>query len=82
MKKDPWLLISDKWNDPEFNLNTDRYPELHVEFENDIDIGFSNVEDMGHKSPDKAKSKYLKIKWKRSGNGSYVGSWNWDVLTL
>ena len=47
-------------------------------FENEIDIGFSNVEDMGHTSPDKAKSKYLKMKkemltvrnnWKRSGNG-------------
>ena len=59
-------------------MNTDRYPELYEDFENEIDIGFSNIEDMGHASPDKVKSKYLKVKkdlitvrnnWKRSGNG-------------
>ena len=74
----PWLLMSDKWNDKEFNLESDTYPSLHDDFNQAIDISHNAVSKMGVCTPDKAKEKYSKMKndllivkmnWEKSGNG-------------
>ena len=78
MRACPWILISDKWNDKEFNPVSTIYHDLHDEFTTSIDLGYSAVEKMGELTPDKAKKKFFDLKnplilmkndYDKSGNG-------------
>ena len=77
-RNDPWIMISDKWNDENFNVKSVTYPDLHEDFSVEIDIGYSSVRKMGKLTPDRAKQRYMKMKsemmivknnWNASGNG-------------
>ena len=78
MRACPWVLISDKWNDKEFNPKSTIYRDLHDQFNSQIDISYSSVENMGALTPDKAKKKFFDLKnplililndYEKSGNG-------------
>ena len=78
MRKDPWVMVSDKWNDPDFFIYSQKYPHLHREFVEEIDCSHINVVEMGQLTPEKAKRKYMEMKvqvvlvrqnWLASGNG-------------
>ena len=77
MRPDPWMLISQKWKDPEFNPKSEAFPDLHVDFKDPIDLSYSIVKKMVI-TPDKAKDKFyrlkndliaVKAKWELSGMG-------------
>ena len=77
-RNDPWIMISDKWNDETFNLKSTTYPDLHDDFSVEMDIGYSSIQKMGKCTPEKAKHRYMKMKsemmivknnWNASGNG-------------
>ena len=38
MRSDPWMLICQKWRDPEFNPKSEAFPDLHVDFKDPIDL--------------------------------------------
>jgi hypothetical protein len=78
MRKDPWVMVADKWNDPDFFLFSQKYPCLHREFVEEIVCSHINVVEMGQLTPEKAKRKYMDMKvqvvlmcqnWLASGNG-------------
>ena len=78
MRRCPWIAVSDKWNDKNYNPTSKTYNDLHDEFVSEIDLRHSAIANMGNLSPDKAKSKFGKLKndlimvknnWELSGNG-------------
>ena len=78
MKKCPWKMISDKWNDEAYNPCTTQIFTLHDDFCEKIDLSFSHVSKMEECTPSKAKDKFYKMKndlivvknnWELSGNG-------------
>lgn len=78
MKKCPWKMISDKWNDESYNPCTTQIFNLHDDFCEIIDLSFSHVSKMEECTPSKAKDKFYKMKndlivvknnWELSGNG-------------
>ena len=77
-RENPWEMIAEKWNDPDFNVQTSVYSHLHNDYTKAIDLSHSKVAAMGTLTPDKAKKKFyklknemviVKMKWERSGNG-------------
>jgi antitoxin component HigA of HigAB toxin-antitoxin module len=75
MRKCPWTLASDKWNESNYNPKLSIYTNL---LKDSIDLAFSKVENMGICTPDKFKSKFSKMKnelvlirtnYNKSGNG-------------
>ena len=42
-RNDPWIMISDKWNNENFSVKSTLYPNLHVDFSVEIEIGYSRV---------------------------------------
>ena len=77
-RDNPWEMIAEKWNDPEYNIKTSVYGHLHNDYRQTIDLSHSKVAGMGTLTPDKAKKKFyklknemviVKMKWERSGNG-------------
>ena len=78
LTKDVWAIVSDYFNDPNFNVTSSLYPMLHEDFSSAIDLGYEAVSGMGKLDPSKAKSKFLKLKndlvymknnYEKSGNG-------------
>jgi hypothetical protein len=78
IRKCPWTLASDKWNESNYNPKLSIYTNLHDDFKDSIDLAFSKVENMGICTPDKFKSKFSKMKnelvlirtnYNKSGNG-------------
>ena len=76
--KDVWAIVSDYFNDPNFNVISSLYPMLHEDFSSTIDLGYEAVSGMGKLDPAKAKSKFMKLKndlvfvknnYEKSGNG-------------
>ena len=70
VRENPWEMVCDKWNDPNYLLD---------DFSSRIDLGHSEVEGMGTLTLDKAKKKFyklknelviVKMKWSASGNGN------------
>ena len=62
----------------EYEVTSSAYHHLHDEFRHPMNLNHSNVNGMGHLSPDKAKQKFTKLKnnlvlvktnWAASGNG-------------
>ena len=78
MRRCPWILASDKWNDPHYNPVSMSFNDLHEDFTEQIDLGHSTVSRMGNLTAKKAKEKFMKMKndliivknnWEKSGNG-------------
>jgi len=76
--KDVWEIVSDYFNDPNFNVTSSLYPMLHEDFSSAIDLSYKAVSGMGTLDAAKAKSKFLKLKndlvyvktnYEKSGNG-------------
>ena len=73
-----WALLSDKWNDEDFNPSSRVYPHLHKDYSEAMDISHNAVKDMGGCTPSKAKEKIMELKvqvsivqrkWEASGMG-------------
>ena len=71
-------MTADHWNDETYTPLSNKYPNLHDQFKERIDISHEVVNDMGELMPDKAKAKFSKLKndlivvktnWEKSGNG-------------
>jgi len=78
MQQNPWTLIADKWNDKEYNPSSSVCNKIHSVFSFSMDLSHTEVEAMGDLTPEKAKTKYTKMKnellvvknnWEKSGNG-------------
>ena len=78
MRRCVWHMISQKFNNQEFNPASTIYLDLHDDFCANIDISHAKVASMGALTPDKAKSKFFHLKndllimkanWEKSGNG-------------
>ena len=74
----PWELISKYFNSESFNPKSTKYPELHEEFKEELDLSFNKVKEMGELDHEKAKSKFVlmknylifvKMNYEKSGNG-------------
>ena len=78
LTKDVWAIVSDYFNDPNFNVTSSLYPMLHDDFSSAIHLGYQAVSGMGKLDATKAKSKFMKLKndlvyvknnYEKSGNG-------------
>ena len=86
----PWELISKYFNSASFNPKSTKYPQLHDEFKEQIDLSFDNVKGMGELNATKAKSKFVlmknylifvKMNYEKSGNGDGCMALNSDSST-
>ena len=41
-----WELVSNRWNDPDFNPRTETLTTLHSDFSVEISIGFKSIGDL------------------------------------
>ena len=55
--KTVWELLSDKWNDPDFEAETESFPELHDNYKDSIIIPYSRVSSLTAATPKKCKEK-------------------------
>lgn len=53
-----WQLISEYFNDPDFNPTSTPYPDLNDDFRTSIDLSYSNFERCARTTPDKVKDKF------------------------
>ena len=77
-REDPWEMIAQKWNDPDFFCSSCKYPHLHKDYKVSFPCDQSDVSDMGLLTAEKAKDRFIKMKaqvvivrtkWMASGQG-------------
>jgi hypothetical protein len=51
-----WELVSNRWNDPDFNPHTEILTAIHSDYSVEINIGFESVADLLRASPEKCVS--------------------------
>ena len=58
-----WVKIAESYNDMTFNILTNRYPQVHSDFDRAIDISYDAVvPSIGKMTVEKAKSKFMDMK--------------------
>jgi hypothetical protein len=77
-QKTVWELLSDKWNDTDYEAVTEAFADLHEDFSESIVIPHSKVSHLAVATPEKCKEKLSTMlvalkrivdKWERSGQG-------------
>ena len=76
--KTVYELLSDKWNDHDYEAVTEPFPDLHNDYKDSIVIPHSKVSSLAAATPEKCKEKMSTMmvslkriidKWERSGQG-------------
>ena len=74
-----WELVSNRWNDPDFNQHTEILTTLHSDFSVEINFGFKSIADLLCATPEKCESRFnsmvldlkrVKEGWDGSGQGN------------
>ena len=47
-KKDFFEEVAKKYNDPDYNPRSHKFPDIHQEFQKEIDISYDAVKEMQH----------------------------------
>ena len=61
-RKDPWAMTASFYNDSNFSPTSTKYPGLHPDFAEEIDLSFESVKDMSLLDAEKAKLKFNQLK--------------------
>ena len=59
---DPWVLVSNNWNDSEFNPVSRMYPDLHNEFISPIELSYTSIAGMDTLYSRQSKIQVFKMK--------------------